>query len=303
VYAEQCVSYELAWVDRAGGRVERLGLPQPELQCPALSPDGQRVVVAAADEARVQDRDLWVIDVATGRRSRLYPAPTATRDLFPTWAPDGRSLVYLQARRDPLMAVSVRLDGSGADVTGDVAEASGRASFSRDGQHLVYPQVAGDRSDLWWVDITSSGYSAPKLLLSDGSRNVGPVFCPRSSLVAYSSDRSGQDEVYLRRFPPTDERWRLTPDGGFQPTWSADGSELFYRAPDGGVWSVSIRAEPEVTVGAPRKLIDPSQTGAVAVRGFEASRDGRRILVVRRSDAGHNMHLIVVRDWLSEFAR
>jgi hypothetical protein len=167
---------------------------------------------------------------------------------------------------------------------------------------LLYSRFEAGRSDLWWVDVTPSGYSAPNLFLSDGARNVGPVFSPTAPLLAYSSDRTGQDEVYLRRFPTDAARWTLTHEGGSLPAWSADGTEVFYRAPDGAIWSVPVRARPEVTVGPPRKELDAAESGAETLRGFELSADGKRILVVRRSDAGHNMHLIVVRDWLSEFA-
>jgi hypothetical protein len=66
---------------------------------------------------------------------------------------------------------------------------------------------------------------------------------------------------------------------------------------------VPVSTAPAVTSGPPRHVIDVTATGAVTSRGFDISHDGRRVLVVRRSDAGHNMHLVVVEGWLAEFVR
>lgn len=298
VYAEEGLSYELAWVDRGGERVERVGSPQPDLRFPALSPDGTRVMVAAADEARVQDLDLWTIDAGTGRRTRLLPGPTPTRDGLATWTPDGLAVVFVQARRDPQMLVFARADGGAMT---DVAPASGRASFSPDGRHLVFPRADEGRSDLWRVEVGPSGFSPAQLFLRDGARNTAPAFSPDGSLVAYSSDVAGESEVYIRRFHGGDERWRVTTEGGASPSWSASG-EFFYRGPDGSILAVPVSTGP-VAVGTPAKVLDEAGTGAITSRGFEASRDGRRFLVVRRSAAGHDMHLVVVERWLKEFQR
>jgi eukaryotic-like serine/threonine-protein kinase len=297
VYAEQSLSYELAWVDRAGGRVERIGSGQPDLQAPALSPDGARIVVAAADEARVQDLDLWSIDVAKGRRTRMLPGPTSTRDGLATWAPDGRGLVFLQARRDPLTLVYVRADGTGMI---DVAPANGRAAFSPDGRHLLFPRAHGDGVDLWRVEIGTGGFSPPELFLRNGADNTGPVFSPDGAFVAYSSDATGDHEVYIRRFPAGEEQWRVTTEGGLNPVWSATG-EILYRSPDGSVLAIPVATRPSVVIGVPEQALDEAATGALSGRGFDVSRDGRRLLVVRRADAGHDMHLVVVERWLDEF--
>lgn len=119
--------------------------------------------------------------------------------------------------------------------------------------------------------------------------------------MAYVSDESGLNEVYLRRFPRTEERWRVSVEGGSSPAWNGDGTELYYRAPDGGLAAVPVTLAPTVRIGPPQRLFDEATSGVVTARGWEASRDGQRFLMVRRSEAGRSGHIIVVQNWLAEF--
>jgi serine/threonine-protein kinase len=149
--------------------------------------------------------------------------------------------------------------------------------------------------------VYANAFSAPHLFLRDGARNVDPAFSPDGTLIAYSSYETGESQVYVRRFPPGAERWRVTSDGGGGSVWNGSGTELFYRAADDSLMVVPVSTAPAVEIGRPRPAIDAAASGAVTSRGFDISRDGRRVLVVRRSDAGHNMHLVVVEGWLAEF--
>jgi eukaryotic-like serine/threonine-protein kinase len=301
IYVEETGRYELTWVDRTGARVGTIGTPQLELTLPALSPDGTRVLVSAADPDNPQDRDIWVYDVVTGGRSRLHGTPTPTRDLFAAWSPDGRTIFYAQHRRDPPTLVATALDR--AESLKEVTAANGRISFSRDGRHAVYARVnEQDLMELWSADVDSAGLRPHRLLR--GTRNLlTPRLSPDGGFFAYASDETGATEVFLSRFPPGDERWRVSVEGGESPAWNAAGTELYYRGAHGAIMAAPIALGRMVTVGPPRQLFDDQTSHARTARGWDVTGDGQRFLVLALADDARRGQIIVVQNWLSEFSR
>lgn len=108
-------------------------------------------------------------------------------------------------------------------------------------------------------------------------------FSPDGRWIAYTSDESGSDEIYVREFSSVSsqrsgdaaEKWLISKRGGSDPRWRGDGKELFYVASDGKLMSVDISAKPVLEAGAPRPLFQLPP----GVIGFEVTADGRRFLI------------------------
>jgi eukaryotic-like serine/threonine-protein kinase len=103
--------------------------------------------------------------------------------------------------------------------------------------------------------------------------------------MAFTSDRSGKREVYVRPFPPSEGEWTISLAGGEMPRWSGDGKELFFEAADGKMMAVLVKAvagpKPSFEAGARVPLFDAHMVHANADVLFEydATADGKRFLV------------------------
>ena len=148
-----------------------------------------------------------------------------------------------------------------------------------DNKHIVY----ADGDDLWTVPMT--GDRKPSVFLKTTYRERQPVFSPDGRWVAYSSDSSGRDEVYIRSFPPNDTVHAVSRHGGWAPRWRGDGKELFFLNQDSTMMAVSIDPSTGTTVGVPRELFR-TDFRTENNRPYDVTRDGQRFLVptMRPSD-------------------
>ena len=233
----QSLPRSLVQIDREG-REEPLGAgwPQDLYVYPRFSPDGTRVAVAIADDADNTDgvvagTDLWVLDLARGSRSRITFG--GNNRFFPVWSPDGSQLTFA--------------DGSGATnrLLLAAADGSGETETLLDRDERQFPTSWGSDEDVLAIYIDRRGETARDLavLPLDGDRTpvsflVTPfqeragVFSPNGRWLAYVSDESGQDEVYVRPYPGPGQEHTISTAGGEEPVWSPDGRELFFRSED-----------------------------------------------------------------------
>jgi dipeptidyl aminopeptidase/acylaminoacyl peptidase len=132
--------------------------------------------------------------------------------------------------------------------------------------------------EVWMFDVAARG-SSP--FIQSGSNERDAVFSPDGRYLAYVSDESGRQEVYVRPFRPVRERWRVSSDGGSQPSWRRDAKELFYVSADNRLMSVSVESGPEPQFGSPSPLFEaPLQTSATDISLYAATADGERFLMV-----------------------
>jgi Tol biopolymer transport system component len=105
-------------------------------------------------------------------------------------------------------------------------------------------------------------------------------FSPDARYVTYSSDESGQREVYVQEFPEAHNKWQVSTKGGTQPFWSAAGKEIFYRAPDARVMSVSVKTAGGFEAGVPQALFQARFATVFARAHYRPTPDGQRFLVL-----------------------
>jgi Tol biopolymer transport system component/predicted Ser/Thr protein kinase len=288
----------LVWRDRTDKRLGTIGQPQQGMRHPALSPDGDQVAVSARDEDG--NRDIWVHDVAGGRRARLT-LDSASND-HATWSPSGKEVTF----RAGFDIQSKTTDGSSEAVTlagGEIRELA--PDWSRDGKFLIYwTRTEEGLGDLSYIQRQSDGsFSEPTVYLNTDADERGPKFSPDGRYVVYCSLESGRWEVYARRFPDGSGRKLISVNGGQQPRWRRDGKELFY-VEGSSLMAVSVSTEGELEVGRPEKLFDTPELRddrGPAPR-YDVAAHGRKFVMVAPFDEGTDEPTIrVVQNWYEEF--
>ena len=290
----QSPATRLVWRDRVHP-LSALVDAAAEYTEPALSPDERRLAVALFDPnpsirfgygtANVR-ADIWMVDRETGSKSQLTTDPSA--DWGPVWSPDGRSLVFSSERRGKLELFLRDLTvDHGAEVPlpsegmNPVAQ-----SWSKDGRLLVYAAFDPERHmDLWVLPMSGDRLAVP-LLRTNASEYQGQI-SPDGHWIAYTSNTSGQEEVYVQSFPtPGPEAWRVSTGGGGDPRWRGDGRELFYIAADRRLMSVPVKAAATFEHGLAVPLFDtgvpPSWYEARNL--YDVSRDGSFLFITPIED-------------------
>ena len=137
-----------------------------------------------------------------------------------------------------------------------------------------------------------------------------PEISPDGHWIAYASDESGRDEVYVQPFPGPGGKWQISNEGGAEPLWSRDGRELFYRQSwqqrESQVSVVDVQTGPVFSAGKPRLLFAAQgYVGMSPIRTWDISPDGKRFLVVKMEErkSWPLTELVLVQNWFEELKR
>jgi predicted Ser/Thr protein kinase/WD40 repeat protein len=285
---------QLQWFDPTG---KALG-PPGELSGVGnfrIAPDGRRTAATAASP--VTGTDVWVVD-----ENSLASRMTSQRATFvsPIWSPDGQSMV-LAIGSPKLNLFRMNANGSGDPVR--LIQSPNNQFFtdwSRDGRSILFRENApATGGDLWVLRVTPQGVleeAKPRLYLGTPANENWGRFSPepRPRWVAYQSDESGRQEVYIAAFPEPRGRFRISPRGGSYPAWGPDGHELYYESSDNKLVAVSLKlGVGSVEASAPRELFAlPPSRGSPP---YDIAPDGKRFVV--RVEAQSNPGLTLVTNW------
>ena len=280
---------QLTWFDREGKALANLGPPglSGGRGSLALSPDGKRVAVDLTD-ARTGNRDIWIIDVASGVPSRF--TFDAAQDAAPVWSPDGARLLFASDRGGGIFNIYKQDSSRSANEelllkSGDIMRPW---DWSRTGREILYG-IADPKTlyDLWVLPNPTGASTERKpapYLQSPASETQGQ-FSPDGHWIAYSSDESGagQFQIFVQSFPAGAGKFQIsTGAGGTQPRWRRDGKELFYVAADSKLMAVEVTTAPKFEARGLRALFDPRMTGAGVENmtfRYDVAADGKRFLV------------------------
>jgi serine/threonine protein kinase len=283
---------KLTWVDRSGKDIGPPGEPGM-FRLFHLSRDGKKVALEIGDPA-----DIWILDLERGVRQRLTSEPL--NEDYATWSPDGRQLAYATDRDVQMVMYMRAADGRGADVL--LVRLEGRdtapTDWSRDGRFLLFdssPQGLATTSDIWILPMTGSDRKARPFLQSAASESGG-TFSPDGKWIAFLSDESGRQEVYVTAADGSSGRQQISNTGAFEyARWRADGKELFYLAHDGTLVAMSIKETANgIEASAAQPLFRVPRESPVEVTG-----DGQRMLIAR-SDTPSSAPITLVTGWTAK---
>ena len=281
---------KLVWVSRGGEIREVAGAPFGPYANPRVSPDGSQLTFFLTTYRAF---DIAVHDLATENRTQLTLDGNRVANLFPIWTPDGE-IVF--SRNSPEANEVFLMGADGTDkrplVTGNNLWFPG--SHSRDGK-LAFTQVKPDSGHdiLVWSDGKADDFAVSP------DEEHSPSFSPNGRFIAFVSNGSGQAEVYVEPYPPDPGRRRqISDDGGTQPVWAPDGTEIYYRG-NGVMMAVPVISTSPFRTSTPRELFpDQYWHGSPIDTSYDVAPDGRFLMV--EEDPDNMVKLIVIQNWFEQ---
>jgi Tol biopolymer transport system component len=292
------VAASLRWVDRGGLPLATAGSPGAYGQL-RLSRDGSRIAVQQFSPPRGLPV-LWIGDLSRGVMGRL--SSDGFYEFGPVWSPDGNAIIY------SLPSGEVRFKRADDPGPGEVLfppdeKGPQRVTLdcSPDGDLLLYAQTGATGRDLWVLPLTGSRKPIEFRHTEFDEGEGGAAFSPDGRWVAFLSNETGREEVYVAPFRGSGQR--IVSTGGaalLPPRWRRDGREIFYVAADSHLMSVPVRvAASGFESDAPVALF---RMGSDLGNSYDVASDGRRFLI----NPGTNLEYLpitVVLDWAAEARR
>jgi Tol biopolymer transport system component len=296
---------QLVLVDREGKIQYRLGKPMNLWSTCALNEEGTLAVV----QANGQNEDLWLHD----RRGAMTRATfTKIEHDMPSFSPDGHMLYFSTGTQDSYRIARKSVEGNEPEETvipaGDMSPHyyASCPILTENGKRLFYTAKGADGSqDIAWLDLEEG--AKPKIFLATAAREYAARPAPQDPhYIAYVSDESGKDQVYLTTWPDAERKWSVSIEGGCWPHWKGDGSELYFALAN-EIYAVTVSYDP-LELGRPRKLFSRPEYDDRQPFGWPASfdltRDGKLFLTTDLVVEGElNPHIAIVENWQSTFTK
>ena len=302
---EQYVATQLVWVDRHGNQMAAV-TPPGLFYTPRLSHDEKRVAVDISVPGTGYG-NIWIFDLRRQTRARLTFG--SDNESGPVWSADDQEVTFFSSPKGPTSssARTANLFRIASGGTGEVQRLVENASnkmpvdVSRDGQWLFFVAEAfrGNGPDIW---IYSERDHTAKPWLATPFAESAPALSPDGKWIAYQSNESGRNEVYVRSFPDSREKQLVSTAGGTMPAWRGDGRELYYIGPSTTMMAVPITVTPSFNAGTPSVLFDARILNHPFSRQYEVTSDGKRFLLNRRGEEKQEP-MTVVQNWQQRLER
>ena len=270
---------QLTWFDLQGKK-ETIGNPGPRFSQMSISPDGTRMAGSRGDPGG-SGSTIWIVDLAQGSEVRLTTDPSD--NAVPVWSPDGKKIAFSSSRDGTSNLYLRAADGAGSDeLLLKTGERKLPLDWSRDGRFLLFNSGATKGRDIWVLPMDGPpGERKPIPYLHTDADESSARFSPDGRFVAYVSNESGSDEVYVRPFDPAAPeasgsgpgKIRVSASGGSGAAWSKDGKLLAYGTADRKLWFVDVTPTPTLRFGTPRQVRE------VPLGAAAPSPDLQRVLV------------------------
>ena len=284
-------NWPVSWLD-SSGKTLPLHAPPGRYNTPRFSPDGKRLAFSMGSG---KGSDIWVKDLDRDTPSRL--SFLAGLNANPMWTPDGKNIVFRSMNPAAPGLYGIRSDGSGeAKRLTEGKPSEYPTSFSPDGKRLAIVQSGnGSSPDIFTMPVEAdSGPGAlgvrlgkAELFLGTPFNELAPAFSPDGRWLAYASNESGSNEVYVRPFPGPGGRWQVSTGGGRSPLWSRDGRELLFQPLDRRVMAVTYTAKGDSFAAGKPSLWAETRlriTGGDAA-DYDLAPDGKRLAAMVADDA------------------
>jgi serine/threonine protein kinase/WD40 repeat protein len=286
----------LVWVDQRGIEEPVTALRLP-FYAPRLSPDGQKIAYLNAG----RESQVWVYDLNRGTNSPLTGDGIAA---CPIWTPDSKRLLFGWQKSMVSNLFWQPYDGSSPMerlTTSEYGQEIG--SWSSDGKTVALVETHPDTGfDIAMLDVRS-GRVTP--FLNSPFMEVYPDFSPDGRYIAYTSNESKRNEVYVRAFPGPGLKQQVSSEGGEHALWARNGKQIFYRWYD-QYWVVDVRTDSGFATTKPRLLFNkPGISDGLPSRTYDLSLDGQRFLMVKDEQRKPTpvTEMILVQNWFEELKR
>ncbi|MBI3005083.1 MAG: PD40 domain-containing protein [Ignavibacteriales bacterium] len=239
--------------------------------------------------------ETYHIGVYDFRRQILSQVTFSADNWRATWLKDGSKIAYSSNLGGNYLIYTINADGSGAPEK--LFEQDGNpypASWSPDGKTLAYVVTGRQTKDDIWLFSNEGEPKMRPFLQSEGTEN-SPRFSPDGRWIAYISNESGEEAVYVKPFPTGDGKWRISNGRGSVPRWSPDGKRIYFARTD-KIHSVPV-STPSATIDLGREELVLTAGGLV---NFDVSPNGRSFVVEQRGVGTLPDKLHMVMNWFEE---
>jgi serine/threonine-protein kinase len=293
----------LVWVDREG-KEEPIGAGPDSYLNPRISPDGKRIALSTQNQG---NQDIWIWDLVRKNLTRLT-FDTAD-EVGPLWTPDGKRIAFFSIRGEKVGVHWKAADGTGKDEF--LGGGHYPASWSDHGRTMVLMEWDIEALSYGIGTLSIEGDRKLRMVLKEKYHEAQPRISPDGRWMAYTSNESGLNQVYVRPFPEVEGgRWQVSTSGGDSPLWSPDGRELFFRNGD-AVVAASAKTDPAFSVETPKMLFRGTYVNAVLAYDdwdfatWDVSPDGKQFLMMKETGAaatggGRTRKINVVLNWFEE---
>ncbi|MBI3005489.1 MAG: protein kinase [Ignavibacteriales bacterium] len=289
---------EFAWVDLKGKKF--LSLKNMEIFVSARLSRDSRKIAMDLYHTGARNSDIWIYEIDRGVNTRFTFDPAV--EWYPVWSPDGSRVVFASDRKGHHdLYEKISSGASNEQLLFESASNKIPSDWSPDGKFILF-QSAGDpktKTDIWVLPM--SGEKKPTPFLQTEHSELNGRFAPDMRWIAYQSDESGKNEVYVRPFPEANAKWQVSTNGGTLPRWHRNGKEIFCLS-SGKIMSVEVDGTGSTfRIGKIREHFDQSSVGGIAVR--DISGDGQRILLEISNVQQVSAPLTLVVNWTTQARR
>lgn len=282
-WSKQNTWERLVWVDRRGNElgptIEMSKLLPTEIL--ALSPDNRYLLGFGSEGVAL---GMWLIDLERNVSTRI-----AANAIFPAWAPDGVRFAFSALGDDAANLVVKSITGTPDEATWLKTRNMNLVNdWSADGRYIVF-DIYNSTRDLWLLP--TFGDRTPRPFLQTPAREHQAEVSPDGRWIAYTSDETGNMEVYVQSFPVPGSKKRISTMGGEWSAWRSDGRELFYLSGDRHLMAVPIRTGDGLEPGTPQRLFP------AFVQAFAASSSGQRFLVMVQNTTDDPGSITLLTNW------
>jgi Tol biopolymer transport system component len=289
--------------------VDRQGQARPlteiirRFRDPRFSPDGKQLALGVFPDVAGTTNDIWILDLTRGALTRLTYEESGMR---PLWSPDGERLYFGSSQLGGYNIFSKSTDGSGVAKQLTFGAYRAPTSISSDGKTLLFRQWGESSSwDIGMVRLEED--TEPEILLAMPFDEHTGMLSPNDRWLAYVSNESGRNEVYVQDFPAMTGKRQVSTEGGTEPMWSPDGGELFYRSGD-KMMAVAIAIGADFAPAEPALLFERAYQNAEGTAGapssnYDVASNGQHFVMLQEVEEVAPTQITVVLNWAEELKR
>ena len=293
-------SNSLVLVDHEGV-AESLGFQAESYQSPRFSPDGKQLLITKIEE----NANLWIYGLDRGTSRRFTEEEFNT--FWAIWSPDGNEIVFNSNLYGGTEMNLFRKKAFGNSQeerlsTGNYHQLP--KCWSSDNELLLYSEGIHPETGMDIFMLPLKGDTVPIPLFNGRFNETHPILSPDGKWIAYVSNESGLDEVFVSSFPGLDMTAQISTEGGVEPVWAPDGKGIYFRDYTGNkLFRVSFTKGPEIDVGDPTLLFQGSyKSSSPWGRNYDLSPDGKKFLMIKEESIESLASQInIILNWNEDF--
>lgn len=284
---------QLVWVDFKGQStpLNQEGLSYDHLQ---ISPDGKRIAMEKDDLLYVYDLERNITTQLTFKSDTIHPV----------WSPNGQMLAFNSDWRGEGGNKTMHfLSMDGSKEVDDVYHSElpiYPCSWSSDGLWIAFYEINPNTQRDIWVLFFKDRTAKPIIATQYNERT--PMFSPDGRFLAYVSNDTGRDEIYVQPFPTTGEKWQVSRKGGREPFWDPSRSKLYYRVGN-KMMSVEIESGPTFNWGEEQIVFEGNFYSHLNYTTYSMTPDGDRFMMEKPRGELVVKQINMVLNWFEELKR